>query len=234
MHGEDGKSGSSIGANARVSNYATCSDDRRRNQSPSLRVTWQNISTSQFRLSNSSSSTAEWLPHLLTALQYHDPKRIPVPLTHLHQNILVLQRLLPLRAQPFCYFLRFSHPPPLFRQDFIQFLPQDTGQKASLGVTVEERYNAHALFRCSKCFVVRELAGEKEIGGDIVEDGTTAAGAYRDGADFDIFDLSHLGDSNREAFGVADTASYALDQVGEGLGCGEGHEATHTGGFEAL
>ena len=82
--------------------------------------------------------------------------------------------------------------------------------------------------------MMREFAGEKEVCGDMVEDGTTAAGAYGNSTDLNVFDMLHLRDGNGETFRIADAASYALDQMGEGLGFGEGYEATHTGGFEAL
>lgn len=49
----------------------------------------------------------------------------------------------------------------------------------------------------------------------------------------DVLDLPVLGDRDGEADGVADAARYALDDVREGLGGGEGDEAAHAGGFEA-
>ncbi len=81
--------------------------------------------------------------------------------------------------------------------------------------------------------MMAQFAREYEIGVAGLEDGMAATGADADGTDGDVFDLAGLRDGDGEALGVADAAGNALDEVGQGLGVGEGDEAAYAGGFEA-
>ena len=172
-------------------------------------------------------------PPNLLALQDHNPKRVPIPLTYLDQHALVLERLLPAIAIDALGPDLLPDAPPLLAQHVRQLVLHNAVQKAALGVAVEERDDAGAALGGGERVVVGELACEEEVGVHGFEDGAAAAGADGGRRDMDVFDLARLRDRDGEAFRVADAAGDALDEVREGLGVGEGDEAAHAGVGEA-
>ena len=60
----------------------------------------------------------------------------------------------------------------------------------------------------------------------------TGAGTDGTCTDGDVLDLAILRDCDGEADRIADAASYSFDEVCEGLGSRERHEATHAGRFK--
>lgn len=175
--------------------------------------------------------------NLPRTLQYDNAIGIAISLTDLHQHILVLDRVLPLRRHdplllPLLLHL-LPHPLPLPLQRLCQSILEHTTQESSFSIRVKEGNHALSLLRRFQRFMVRELAREQQVGVHVLEDRVPRPGTDGACAHGDVFDLPVLRDGDGEADGVADAARYALDDVGEGLWGGEGDEAAHARRFEA-
>lgn len=106
-------------------------------------------------------------------------------------------------------------------------------QEAAFGVAVKEGDDTAALLGGREGFVVAQLAREEQVGVDVLEHGAARSRADGHRLDVDVFYLARLRDRDGEAFGVADAAGDALEEMRQRLRVREGDEPAHAGGFEA-